>query len=95
MNNYNQIQQRMIHHGESNKIIGTHVQSESSAKKAKKMNGLGFLYESKHTKLAKKRNHDEMEKTHEELKKEGSFKYKYQSGHTKNIRREIPFSFFM
>jgi len=71
-------------------------QSMLSGKSSVKMNNLGIVPDRAQAyKNMKKRKRDEMETDRAEDVKEGSFRYKYQIGQTKNIRRPIPFDFFM
>lgn len=63
------------------------------------MDSFGIVKEQKVVKSSidnlRKRKRDEMEVDRAEGVVEGTFRYKYFQGHTKNIKRQVPFSFFL
>ena len=67
-------------------------------KDTSQMNSFGIVKEQKVVKSSidhlRKRKREEMDVDRTEEIIEGTFRYKFFQGHTKNIKRQVPFSFF-
>lgn len=80
-NNYNSVKQAMHAAGEGKPV---------------RKSNFGVLYETQASKLEglKKRKRSQMDLDRGHAVVEGAFRYKFQQGHTKNVRHQVPFSFF-